>query len=128
MGKVSRSTRAKAAASIKPITGIIGAKVLKEIQTAPSGLTSDEAEQRLGLSHQTCSARFNELAAKNLIEENGSRRPTRSGRQAAVWSVTVQGKLAIGKLAIGKLFPTPTGDVEPRGKITRTPVLSQAAS
>lgn len=51
------------------------------------GATSDEAEAVLKLSHQTCSARFNELRNAGLIVDSGDRRATRSGRKAAVYIV-----------------------------------------
>jgi hypothetical protein len=56
------------------------------------GASSDEAEAALGLTHQSCSARFWELAGKNRkrpelkrIVETGFTRKTRSGRAAAVY-------------------------------------------
>ena len=54
------------------------------------GLTDDEIEQRLGLKHQTVSARRRQLEKNNLIVKmykDGKRmkRPTRSGRQAGVY-------------------------------------------
>lgn len=52
-----------------------------------AGVTSDEAEAALRLSHQTCSARFNELRNAGLIVDSGNRRATRSGRKAAVYIV-----------------------------------------
>lgn len=52
------------------------------------GCTCDEIEQDLGLSHQTASARINELMGLSLITDRGQRRPTRSGRKAIVWETT----------------------------------------
>ncbi|HCU25405.1 MAG TPA: hypothetical protein DF383_10320 [Deltaproteobacteria bacterium] len=54
------------------------------------GATCDEAEQKLNLSHQCCSARIRELYQDGLIEDSGERRKTRSGRKAIVWKI--QGK------------------------------------
>ena len=51
------------------------------------GLTCDEAERLLSLSHQTCSARFSELKRDKLLVATGQRRPTRSGAQARVMVV-----------------------------------------
>jgi Fic family protein len=48
------------------------------------GLTCDEAERLLGLSHQTCSARFSELKRDKLLAATGRLRPTRSGVKARV--------------------------------------------
>lgn len=53
------------------------------------GATCDEAEQKIRLSHQSCSARFRELYQDGLIEDSGGKRRTRSGRKAIVW-VTVR--------------------------------------
>lgn len=53
----------------------------------PHGATCDEAEVALGLSHQTCSARFTELAQAGRIRKLADRRATRSGSKAAVWVV-----------------------------------------
>jgi hypothetical protein len=48
------------------------------------GATSDEIEQGLGLAHQTVSARITEAKAAGDLVPSGVRRPTRSGRNAAV--------------------------------------------
>jgi hypothetical protein len=48
------------------------------------GATSEEAEQALGIPHQTVSARITELKAAGDVYDTGRRRPTRSGRNAAV--------------------------------------------
>lgn len=52
------------------------------------GKTTDELEAELGLTHQSCSARVNELKnwkPKPLIERRGIARPTRAGRKADVY-------------------------------------------
>lgn len=49
------------------------------------GLTCDEAEQRMGLPHQTVSARFTELVAAKQIHYGSEKRKTRSGKQARVY-------------------------------------------
>jgi len=51
------------------------------------GLTCDEAERLLSLSHQTCSARFSELKRDKLLVPTGNLRPTRSGAKARVMVV-----------------------------------------
>jgi hypothetical protein len=53
-------------------------------QAGPMGLTCDEAEQKLDIRHQSCSARITELKARGLLLIIG-KRPTRSGRNAAVY-------------------------------------------
>ena len=52
------------------------------------GLTDDEVEQRLGLSHQNVSARSHELRAAGVIEATGIKRRTRNGRPAMVWRLS----------------------------------------
>ncbi len=56
------------------------------VSRGEQGATCDEAEVALGMSHQSCSPRFNELA-KNNLEVTELRRPTRSGRKARVYKV-----------------------------------------
>lgn len=73
--------------SIVPTKAAQRAVVLSAIRaTGLVGLTSDEAEQLLGLRHQACSARFTELKESNFIEPAGKRK-TRSGRTAQAWRV-----------------------------------------
>lgn len=49
------------------------------------GKTTDELEVELKLTHQSCSARVNELQAMKLIERRGARRKTRAGRGAFIY-------------------------------------------
>lgn len=56
-------------------------------QRGDVGATSDEVERALGLPHQTVSARFSEAKVSGDLIDTGRRRPTRSGRQAAVYIV-----------------------------------------
>lgn len=64
-------------------------KVYDQIRLAGwEGKTTDEIEEALALTHQSCSARVNEL--KNwkpspLIERRGITRKTRAGRPADVY-------------------------------------------
>jgi response regulator of citrate/malate metabolism len=51
------------------------------------GLTCDEVEERIAMSHQTCSARFSELKRDGLIVSTGERRKTRSGRPAMAYRI-----------------------------------------
>jgi DNA-binding Lrp family transcriptional regulator len=68
-------------------------KILEILERAGElGATCDYMEQRLDISHQTCSARCSELirdgviARKHLSSKPGDylKRPTRTGRMAAV--------------------------------------------
>lgn len=64
-------------------------KVLNLIKLAGwEGKTCDEIEAETGLTHQSASARVNELAhwkPTPLIEERHARRKTRAGRSAAIY-------------------------------------------
>jgi len=52
------------------------------------GCTCDEAETRLGMLHQTASARIRDLHKLHIIRDSGDRRKTRTGRSARVYIVT----------------------------------------
>lgn len=82
--------------SIQPRIGTITATVLASITDCAA--TCDELEQRLSLSHQTCSASVNSLMKSGLIVADG-KRPTRSGRKATVWRVFVPASLFGGNEA-----------------------------
>lgn len=79
-------TSQAAAASVNGCLTHLQGKVLYAIQHAPFGMTCDEVELYTDLSHQTASARVNELARQGKIQGVGTR-PTRSGRKATVWVV-----------------------------------------
>ena len=49
--------------------------------------TCEELERTTGMKHQTCSARLRDLFLEGAIVRTGTRRPTESGRMAAVWKV-----------------------------------------
>ena len=51
------------------------------------GATDDDLERCLGMRHQTASARRRTLELKGLIVKTDRTRPTRSGRQAAVYVI-----------------------------------------
>ena len=81
----STLTSREAAQSVSEVTGKMRAAILQAIREAPNGMTTDEIEIALGMSHQTASARVNELFHKYKAIYPASRRPTRSGRQAVVY-------------------------------------------
>ena len=68
-------------------TKSIERKVYDYIKGCPWGTTCDGAEIVLGLSHQTCSARFTALSKRGEIVDSGERKPTRSGRKAIIWAI-----------------------------------------
>jgi len=63
-------------------------KVLSMIERL-GGLTCDEAQSLLGMTHQSCSPCFTWLSKDGQIYDSGQRRVTRSGRKAIVWSVSL---------------------------------------
>jgi Fic family protein len=75
--KAHRRSRLNAERDRTRILRLVGAR-------GAEGLTCDEAERLLGLSHQTCSARFSELKRDKLLAPTGTLRPTRSGAKARV--------------------------------------------
>ena len=89
-------TSLDAAESIQNKVPKLQRQVLDCIRAMPGGLTCDDVEAILSVRHQTCSARFRELATcqppliQKLITDDGSyaRRPTRSGRGAYVYIAT----------------------------------------
>lgn len=54
-------------------------------------MTCDEVEVMVEGTHQNISARITELRKMGLIIDSGSRRKTRSKRNAIVWRLTVKG-------------------------------------
>jgi hypothetical protein len=81
-------TRRDAHAAIKPDKGRLRGVVLACIRKAGGyGRTTDEVEVEARLSHQTASARVNELRNAGTIQAAGFTRTTRSGRQAVVYRV-----------------------------------------
>lgn len=74
-------------------------RILMEVaQAGAEGLTSDEAEDRTGLRHQSCSARLVDLRKADLVEhardEHGFvlERSTASGSDAAVHVLSPRGR------------------------------------
>ena len=61
-------------------------KVLSMIKRL-GGLTCDEAQVMLSMTHQSCSPCFTWLSKDGQIYDSGQRRDTRSGRKAIVWRV-----------------------------------------
>jgi hypothetical protein len=81
--------RREAHERIKPDKARLRLVVLGAIQRAGgAGRTTDEVEVETGLSHQTASARVNELRNGGAIVPAG-KRPTRSGRNAVVYVARV---------------------------------------
>ena len=80
------ATSRAAAESMERGAGQLREYVLDEIRrTGSTGSTCDELEERLALTHQTCSARVRELVLRGDVLDSGKTRKTRSGRAATVW-------------------------------------------
>lgn len=94
-------TSRDAADSVWMNTATLRERILAWIEAqGERGATTDEAEVHFRLPHQTVSARFWELAGRNMrrqaelparILETSERRQTRSGRAAAVYVTLAAG-------------------------------------
>jgi uracil-DNA glycosylase family 4 len=83
-----RPTSYDAAASVAKDAGQLRELVFAKIhESGAGGMTCDEIEIESQLTHQTASARVNELMRAGRIVDSGRKRPTRSSRQAIVWTV-----------------------------------------
>jgi predicted transcriptional regulator len=83
----SQETSLAAAASIRPSAATLRSEINALIRKlGPKGMTCDEVEVLTGISHQSASARINELMKSDSIQDSGERRHTRSGRKAIVWT------------------------------------------
>jgi hypothetical protein len=72
--------------SIKGVKRLLRAEVVASIDAqARRGATCEETEQRLDRSHQSVSARITEAKARHELVDSGARRPTTTGRGAAVY-------------------------------------------
>ena len=91
MPHVAGSDTSRAAAeAIRPLAPRQQDRALASISARHSdGMTCDEVEMALGMSHQTASARVRDLVKAGAIVDSGKRRPTRTGRKAAVYVVKV---------------------------------------
>jgi DNA-binding transcriptional ArsR family regulator len=82
---IDSDTSRDAADSMEGVAGYCRRKILRRVRDASYGITCDEIEVALDMSHQNVSARLRELALANLIYDSGERRQTRSGRTARVY-------------------------------------------
>lgn len=78
------NTSAEALKSMKQVIPSKRMSVRDYIRSRSDGATCDEVEVALGMSHQTASARINELYRMCAIDPSGLRK-TRSGRNATIW-------------------------------------------
>jgi predicted transcriptional regulator len=83
---VAAPTSKEAAGRIRPHAKAMRTEILDYIaRRGGRGATTDEVEDRLGMKHQTASARVRKLAKEGLIRDSRRVRPTRSNRNAVVW-------------------------------------------
>lgn len=84
---VKGSATSKAAADqIKPSAAGLRAKVLQYLEDQSlKGATDDEIQVALDMNPSTQRPRRIELVEAGAVKDSGSRRQTRSGRNAAVW-------------------------------------------
>lgn len=92
MHKNGHDTEATAAASIRPTSGYIRARVMKLLREHPDGLTDDEGAELLKtelaspwVDRLTFGRRRCELYNDGLVYKTSGRRPSRTGRPAIVW-------------------------------------------
>jgi hypothetical protein len=84
-------TSDRAALMIAQFTPTLRDRILATIRDrGPVGLTDDEGEAILSIIAQTYTPRRGELVRAGKVRDSGERRPTSSGRPAAVW-VSVEG-------------------------------------
>ena len=92
IGNNTTDTSAAAGASVRKSVGQLAQQCLDEIKVVTEsggyGLSVDQIEIILNRSHQSVSARVNELRDKGWVRDSGHRRRTRSGRKAIVWEPT----------------------------------------
>lgn len=78
-------TSVDAAQSMKLPAAVIREQIARYVEAQNlNGATCDEVEIALGISHQTCSARFKDLKDAGRFIQTEDKRPTRSGRNAFV--------------------------------------------
>jgi len=64
--------------------------IMGHMKKHPRGTTCDRLEVLLGMSHQTASARINDLARAGRIVDSGRREKTRTGRNAICWKAVAK--------------------------------------
>jgi predicted ArsR family transcriptional regulator len=81
-----------AGAIVRPNVRGMNHNVRKELAKVPSGLTSDELAERLGISINYARPRVSELHSDGEVEDSGKRRKNANSRMSAtVWRLTELG-------------------------------------
>ncbi len=81
-------TSIAAAEAIRPSVNGLRARVLQFIQGQCSGATDEEIQGALQMGGSTERPRRRELVQLGLVLDSGLRRPTASGKKAAVWKTS----------------------------------------
>lgn len=81
----SDTSKAAAQSQVDKVGGDEAVVLARVTLSGDFGVTDDELEVVLDMSHQTASARRNGLVRKGLVCDSGRRRLTRSKRMATVW-------------------------------------------
>jgi len=104
---VRPETSRKAAQKIRPRIGRLQARVFEFIRDrGPLGVTDEELVESLNMSPNTLRPRRVELRNIGAIIDSGRRRPTRSGRDAAIW-ILAKGERTPGASVIPCEMPAP---------------------
>ena len=87
-GFKSPGTSQEAAAAMKPTAATLRAECMSYVRRwKDAGTTTDECAEYLNQSVLSIRPRFSEMKEMGLIEDAGTRRKNRSGRNATVWRV-----------------------------------------
>lgn len=88
-----KRTKLAALASVDSRTHRDRMRMLRLLATAPSsGFTDEELQASLDMSGNHVRPRRGELCEAGWVVADGTTRPTRSGRAAAVWVITEAGR------------------------------------
>lgn len=77
-------TSIEAAVHARAFKGQQHTAILAYVRKRPQGATREEIEIGTGISHQSCGPRVVELVCAGLLREDGTKRKTSTGRNAAV--------------------------------------------
>lgn len=91
------STSRNAALDNWPRQGTQRWRIINAMASAEGGMTRDDLEQKLGLSHQTCGPRVKELIEGGWAYETDRERKTVTGSAAKVLELTGKGREEAGR-------------------------------
>lgn len=94
----SDTSRASAAAVAPKFSERLRSMLQVFLRHGSYGLTDEEGQASLDIDGNSYRPARVTLASKGLVIDSGLRRKTRSGRSAAVWTLTAKGKDAVNGL------------------------------